>query len=283
MNHESKVRRYYDSATQCYEAIMGDTWHHADPAAEARGLSISEACQRLEEELVERSGLRPGGWALDFGTGVGGPTLHMARVSRAHFVGVTNNELCNQKARARAEAAGLSEKVGFLTMGDMDYKHLPFADASFEAVFFYESVCHLPDKAAFFREAFRVLTPGGRLAGIDWLQRPFGARQTEAQILEVMGPVNHYICIPGHGTLAGYGRFLGDAGFDVLLARDLFEGVHCWGSTPPEQRSEWLEYEGPERELFRNGKQALDAARAAGVFTVGMFVAEKPRAGKETP
>jgi tocopherol O-methyltransferase len=250
MNHESKVRQYYDTATQCYEAIMGDTWHHADPAAEARGLSIPEACKRLEEELVERSGLRAGGWALDFGTGVGGPTLHMARVSQAHFVGVTNNELCNQKARARAEGAGLSEQVGFLTMGDTDYKHLPFADASFDAVFFYESV--------------------------------FGARQTEEQILEVMGPVNHYICIPGHGTLVSYGRVLVDIGFELLLARDMFEGVHCWGSTPPEQRSEWLEYDGPERELFRNGKQALDAARAAGVFTVGMFVAEKPAAGKVT-
>lgn len=278
MNHETKVREYYDSATQCYETIMGDTWHHADPEAEARGLSIVEASQLLEEQLVAASGLRSTGRALDFGTGVGGPTVHMAKVSSAHFVGVTNNELCNQKARARAEAAGLSDRVKFVTMGDMDYKNLPFPDNGFDAVFFYESVCHLPDKAAFFREAFRVLKPRGRLAGIDWLQRPFGEYQSEEQMKKVMAPVNEHICIPWHGTLESYGEMMGKAGFEVVLARDMFDGVHCWGSTPKEQRNQWLEYEGPNRDAFRNGKQALDAARAAGVFTVGMFVAAKPEA-----
>lgn len=275
MSHESKVREFYDSATHCYESIMGDTWHHADPEAEARGMSVAEACQILEEQILRESGLRAGGRALDFGTGVGGPTLHMAKVSGASFVGVTNNELCNQKARARAAAAGLDERVKFVTVGDTDYRNLPFADHSFDAVFFYESVCHLPDKAAFFREAYRMLKPGARLVGIDWLQRPFGAHHTEADIMKYMHPVNEYICIPWHGTVEGYKNMLLEAGFSVLTARDMFEGVHCWGSTPIDQRSEWLEYDGPNHHLFRNGKQALDAARGAGVFTVGMFVASK--------
>jgi len=276
MQHETKVREFYDSATHCYETIMGDTWHHADPEAEARGLSILEASQLLERTLVDESKLGANGRALDFGTGVGGPTVYMAKVSGARFVGITNNELCNQKARVRAAEAGLSGRVTFVTVGDTDYKNLPFADASFDAVFFYESVCHLPDKQAFFDEAFRMLKPGARIAGIDWLQRPFGAHVTEEQILAFMGPVNEAICIPWHGTLEGYRSMLASAGFEVSVARDMFEGRQCWGSTPPEQRSEWLEYDGPNRETFRKGKQALDAARAAGVFTVGMFVALKP-------
>jgi tocopherol O-methyltransferase len=280
MSHESKVREFYDSATQCYESIMGETWHHADPDAEGRGLSVLEACKLLEERIVTESGLSVGERALDFGTGVGGPTIHMAKVSGASFVGVANNELCNQKARARAEAAGLGRNVKFITVGDTDYKDLPFADASFDAVFFYESVCHLPDKAAFFREAYRILKPGHRMVAIDWLQRPFGEHRTEAQIMKFMGPVNEYICIPWHGTLESYRGMMTDAGFQVLSARDMFEGVHCWGSTPKDQRSQWLEYDGPSRDLFRNGKNALDAARGAGVFTVGMFVARKGNASE---
>jgi tocopherol O-methyltransferase len=275
MNHESKVREFYDSAAHCYETIMGDTWHHADPEAEAQGLGILEACQLLEEKLVAESRLPRGGRALDFGTGVGGPTLHMAKVSSASFVGIANNDLLNQKARARAIEAGLSDTVKFITVGDMDYKSLPFPDAAFDALFFYESVCHLPDKAAFFREAHRLVKSGGRLVGIDWLQRPFGEHKTEAQIMKFMGPVNESICIPWHGTLESYSKMIAEAGFEVLAARDMFAGVHCWGSTPKEQRSQWLEYEGPNRELFRTGKEALDAARGAGVFTVGMFVAAK--------
>jgi tocopherol O-methyltransferase len=276
MQHETKVREFYDSATHCYETIMGDTWHHADPKAEARGLSILEASRLLERQLVEETGLAPGGRALDFGTGVGGPTIYMAEVSGAHFVGITNNELCNQKARARARAAGLDERVKFVTVGDTDYKNLPFADASFDALFFYESVCHLPEKAAFFRDAYRMLKPGARIAGIDWLQRRFGEHQTEEQIAKFMDPVNQAICIPWHGTLESYPAMLREAGFEIRSARDLFEGVHCWGSTPDDQRSQWLEYDGPNRETFRVGKQALDAARASGVFTVGLFVAQKP-------
>ncbi len=274
--HEEKVRAYYDSATVCYEAIMGDTWHHGDPAAEARGLTVLEACQLLEQEVVQEACLGTGSRALDFGSGVGGPTLYMARISGARFVGMTNNEFCNQKARARAIAAGLEKQVSFITVGDTDYQNMPFGDGSLDAVVFYESVCHLPDKSAFFREAFRILKPNGRLAGIDWLQRPFGEHTTEEQIARVMAPVNEAICIPEHGTVHSYRAMLEGAGFELLSARDLFEGQKCWGSTPDEQRSLWLEYSGPEAETFQRGKRALDTAREAGVFTVGMFVASKP-------
>jgi tocopherol O-methyltransferase len=276
MNYESKVREFYDSATHCYESIMGYTWHHGDPEAEAKGLSVLEACQALEKKMMSLSGLKAGQYALDFGSGVGGPTLYMAKLTSAHFVGVANNELCNQKARARAMELGLSELVNFITVGDTDYKHLPFADGTFDCVTFYESVCHLPDKAAFFREVFRVLKSGSRLVGIDWLQRPFGENQTEEQIMKFMRAVNEAICIPWHGSVEGYSSMIEEAGFQVLLARDLFDGVKCWGSTPDRERPQWLNYDGPEAQRFRLGKQVLDEARESGVFTVGMFVAAKP-------
>ncbi len=277
MSHEHKVREFYDSAVHCYQSIMGYTWHHGDPGAEAKGLSVLEAAQVLEEKVLAQSGIQAGGRALDFGSGVGGPTLYMAKLSSAYFVGLSNNEVLSQRARERAAELGLSDKVSFLTTGDDDYKSLlAFADNSFDAVTFYESVCHLPDKAAFFRAAFRILKPGGRLVGIDWLQRPFGEHQTDEQISKFMQPVNEYIRIPWHGTLGGYKKMIEDAGLRVTVATDMFEGVKCWGSTPNAERPQWLNYEGPEGDLFRKGKTALDAARDSGVFTVGMFVAVKP-------
>jgi len=94
--------------------------------------------------------------------------------------------------------------------------------------------------------------------------------------MKFMQPVNDYICIPWHGTLEQYQRMMQEAGFNVTIARDMFAGQECWGSTPKEERPQWLDYSGPEGELFRKGKVALDAARAAGVFTVGMFAATKP-------
>ncbi|KYF82363.1 hypothetical protein BE17_12995 [Sorangium cellulosum] len=276
MIDEGQVREFYDAALHCYQSIMGDRWHHGDPEAEARGLSIFEACVILEEKVLEHTGLQRDGRALDFGCGVGGPTLHMAAVSGASFVGVSNNNPSLEVARQRAAKLGLAERVTFLTLDDTGYKNLPFESGTFDAVTFYESVCHIPDKAALFRELARVLKVGGRLGGTDWIQRPFGPHQTEAQIMQFMRPVNEYIYIPWHGTVGQYREMMEAAGLRVTVAQDLFEGKKCWGSTPDSERPQWLGYEGPQAELFRLGKQALDAAREAGVFSVGMWVAEKP-------
>jgi tocopherol O-methyltransferase len=271
--HEAKVREYFDIAGPCFEALVGHTWHHGDPQAEARGCTAVEACRELEDDLIWIAGLRPGDRALDFGSGIGGPTLHMAAFTGASFVGLSNNEWLNQRARYLASALDLDHRVSFLTTGDDDYRTLvAFADGTFDAMTFFESVCYLPDKPAFFRAAHRVLRPGARLVGIDRLQRPFAEYMTETQILKLMTPVNDYSCIPAHGTLVSYRHMLEAAGFVVDVARDMFEGVQCM---PPDDRDDWLAYDGPDAEHLRAGKRTLDMAREAGVFTVGMFVAHK--------
>ncbi|MDC3959957.1 methyltransferase domain-containing protein [Polyangium jinanense] len=277
MTYEAKVREFYDTALHCYEQFMGDRWHHGDPEAEASGVSPRRACEILEEQIVSLVGLEEGRWALDFGSGIGGPTLHMAKVSSASFVGITNNERLNQRARDKAAELGLAAKARFITVGDTDYKNLPFPDNTFDAATFYESVCHIPDKPALFRELCRILKPGGRLGGMDWLQRPFGDHQTEEQIMQFMRPLNDSTAIPGHGTVESYKKMMEAAGLEVTMARDMYEGVKSRGSATPAEQAQWLHYEGPEGEMFQKGKKALDDARSAGVFTVGMFAAVKPR------
>jgi len=274
--YEARVREHFDTAGPCLETLVGHTWHHGDPELEARGHSVLEACRGLEDDLIAASGLRAGGRALDFGSGIGGPTVHMAAFSGASFVGLSNNAWLTERACRLAATLDLSHRVSFHTVGDDDYRTLgAFGDASFDAITFFESTCYLADKPAFFRAAHRLLKPGARIVGTERLQRTFAEHMTEAQIMKYMAPVNDLCCIPGHGTLASYRAMLEAAGFKVLAARDMFEGVQCWGSQPPEDREAWLTYDGPDAERIRKGKLALDAARDAGVFTVGMFVAEK--------
>jgi cyclopropane fatty-acyl-phospholipid synthase-like methyltransferase len=255
---------------------MGHTWHHGLPEAEEAGASVLRAAQQLEEQLVAASGLTEDDWALDFGSGIGGPTVYMAKISGARFVGLSNNENLSARAREVAAENDVSDRAHFYTTGDDDYRTLGgFPSDSLDAVFFYESVCHLPDKASFFQAAHRVLKPGRRLVGIDWLQRPFGQYQTDEEIRDIMAPVNQFIRIPELGTVDSYRRTIEEAGFRVERADDLFQGTECWASTPDEDRPLWLNYDGPEPELFHEGKRALDAARGAGTFTIGRFVAVK--------
>lgn len=273
--YEHRVQEFYDSALHCYEKIMGDRWHHADPEALAVGLPRLRGCEILEERIAALCGLGEGSRALDFGSGIGGPTLHMAKVTGAAFVGVSNNERLNAVARAGAARVGLDGRATFHTLDDVGYKELPFPDGAFQAVTFFESVCHVPDKAALFRELTRVLAPGGRLGGMDWIQRPFGAYQTDAQIAEIIQPVNDAISIPAHGTVASYRALLEAAGLRVAISRDLYDGVLCWSTVQDDETPAWTAYEGPAQQMFRRGEEALANARRAGVFSIGMWVAVK--------
>jgi len=275
MVHETKVRDYYDKALDCYRSIMGDRWHFGDPESEAKGLSPTTVCEVMEEKIVKLTELGPGKRALDFGSGIGGPTIHMAKVSGASFIGVTNNPRLTATANENAASQGLSDRAKFLEIEDTGYQALPFPDGHFDAVTTYDAVCHLTDKAIFFREVYRVLKPGGIFAGTDWLQRPFGEYQTEEQIMKFMRPVNENAFIPWHGTLEGHRKMITDAKLDIFLVQDLYEGVRCWGTVSDKEHEGWLTYEGKDEGWFREGKRALDRARHAGVFTVGMFAARK--------
>ncbi len=274
VSYEHTVQQYYNDALLCYSQIMGDRWHHGDPDAVAAGLSRVRACEILEEKIAALAELDSTKKVLDFGCGIGGPTLYMAKISGASFIGVTNNERVIQKASENAKQAGLADKVTFMTLEDTGYQNLPFPDNTFDAITFYECLCHLTDKARAFAEFARILKPNGRLVGDDWVQRPFGENQTETQILKFMEPVNRFFFIPWHGTVEGYKKMMEDAGLEVFIARDLYPGVKCFGYQD-EQTPQWLSYEGPDARTFQEGEKAIVDARHAGVFSLGLWVAEK--------
>lgn len=282
--HEERVRRFYDEeasgegAGLAYSVLMDHTWHHGARDVEQAGGPLRHAQAAMQRRLTSLARIRPGDLVLDFGSGPGGATIAMAESTAATFIGVSNTETLSQRARELAAKRGMSARTSFLTVGNEDYKTLlAWPDGCLDALLFLESVCHLPDKQAFLNAAHRVLRPGGRLVGLDWVQRPYGEYQTAEQIQEFIGPVCEFIRLAGLGTVESYRQMMYDAGFDVTHAEDEFAGEPCWGSTPPADREKWLTYDGPSGELFQNGKRALDQAREAGVFTVGWWAATKPR------
>jgi len=104
---------------------------------------------------------------LDIGCGSGGITLHLARThGPAKVIGFDVEVPVLEVARGRAEKEGLSGKVEFVQGAPGP---LPFPDASFDVVFSKDSLIHIPDKDALFRDVFRILRPGGWFAASDWL------------------------------------------------------------------------------------------------------------------
>jgi SAM-dependent methyltransferase/DNA-binding transcriptional ArsR family regulator len=149
--------------------------------------------------------LRPGETVLDLGSGAGLDSFLAARQvgPTGRVIGVDMTPDMVTRARANARAAG-ADNVEF-RLGEIE--HLPLADAGVDVVISNCVVNLSPDKPAVWREALRVLRPGGRIAIADIV--------TSAPLPPALrdDPALHCACIGGAATIAEIGQQLAAAGF----------------------------------------------------------------------
>lgn len=165
---------------------------------------------------VTLAGLRPGETVLDLGSGGGIDCFLAARQvgPDGHVIGVDMTPDMLEKARANARRMGVTN-VEF-RLGEIE--HLPVADASADAVISNCVINLSPDKPQVFREAYRVLRPGGRLAVSDIVTRV----ELPAEIKQDLG--SWAACLAGAWRDQDYVAAVEAAGFvDVRITERTFD------------------------------------------------------------
>jgi sarcosine/dimethylglycine N-methyltransferase len=113
------------------------------------------------EELAAMLQPRAGDHLLDIGCGIGGPARWIATKHGCRVTGVDlTAEFC-EAARELNSLTGLADRVQILHGSALS---LPVPDSNFDHAYSQAVLMNVSDKRGVFREALRVLRPGGLLA-----------------------------------------------------------------------------------------------------------------------
>ncbi|WP_204623531.1 class I SAM-dependent methyltransferase [Crenalkalicoccus roseus] len=223
MELEQRVVAHYSRGNllaamlEAVRAAGGDPDHPSEEALAELG-EFHTRGREATAELGRALALAPGESVLDVGSGIGGPSRHLARAHGCHITGIDLTEEYCRTATALAERLGLADRVA--------YRHgsalaMPFADASFDAAYTQHVAMNIADKPRLYAEIARVLKPGGRFGLYDLLQGPGG--EPHYPVPWARDAATSFLITP-----EALRDLLVQAGFAILSWRDTGAEVRAW-------------------------------------------------------
>lgn len=208
-----EVGEVYDRMSPMLQLIWGDNFHLGYWLSDDDDSSDEVAADRMSRIVIEKLGAAATDHVLDVGCGIGTPGLLLAETTGASVHGISVNRAQITQANARAEAAGVTDRVRFEYANAME---LPYADNSFDAVMAFESFLHM-DRPVALAHVARVLKPGGRLVLTDIME-------SGAPSPDVRDEWNHALAVARLSPLPvldDYRALAADAGLEIVELTDI--------------------------------------------------------------
>jgi cyclopropane-fatty-acyl-phospholipid synthase len=163
-NTRSGARRnihyHYDLGNEFYRLWLDETLTYSSAIFEHPEQTLLEAQRSKYRRLIGKLRLGPAHHLLEIGSGWGGFALYAARETGCRVTSITLSEEQLKEARARAEAAGLADRVRFKLV---DYRDVQGQFDRIVSIEMFEAVGeHYWED--YFRAVYARLKPGGRAA-----------------------------------------------------------------------------------------------------------------------
>lgn len=211
-----QIQQFYDASSGLWEQIWGEHMHHGYYGADGREKKDRRQAQiDLIEELLKWAAVQTAENILDVGCGIGGSSLYLADKFGAKATGITLSPVQANRAKERAQAAGIAAQFQVA-----DALNLPFEDDSFDLVWSLESGEHMPDKAKFLQECYRVLKPGGTLIMATWCHRDVAQAPLTVDEQNHLAEIYRVYCLPYVISLPEYERMAQGLGLKNLRTTD---------------------------------------------------------------
>ncbi len=274
---EKDVEDFFDQTAETYlsfwdsEGVLHTGYFAGDADSDYRA-----AAERTSDILAAEAGIDGSSFVLDVGCGCGNFLIHLAR-----RFGCRGEGLDLSSERIKFARSKLADDLG----RDIVFRHgsatqMPYQPGSFSHVVSQDSLFLVPDKPRSHAEIHRVLRPGGVFAFSDFLQpkTEIGER-ARTHVYDRVRWSSGY-------SLVGYQAALEQAGFEILLARNLDSHIRQTyrvlgttareraGATPDAAARDWML-------AFSASCKEIQVAIDHGEFGWGIFVARKR--GSATP
>lgn len=186
----------------------------------AEGLDNDTAKLNSNEFLAHHIGIPDNKeiYIADFGCGIGGTCIYFAqKFPKGKISGINISSSQIDFANRIKREKNINGQLEYVLS---DYSRTNLGDSKFDFVIGVESICHAHDKLLVYKEACRILKPGGTFAIMDYFEDRLPENEHETKLLDDFR--NGWVAVE---YLKNYKLLLPQAGYSKVAAVSILDKV----------------------------------------------------------